>query len=267
MNGLYLYCIREKQNTAFVSPGLFEQYSAFILSVHNLEAIVSQVPMEQMDQEHIQEKAQNDLNWIKKMAQRHEAVIENAMNADGRHCPVIPMRFGTVFKSQEKVEQAVERESEKYIRCLTSLKYKQEWSAKVYIVNPKPIQSEMLESDPALLLKQKQIQAMPRGMAYFFQSELKEQINVAARQRTEAYVTTVFDALSRCACLSVRGKLLEKELTSRPEPMILNAHFLIPQDAVPAFKREFEKLKTPLNGKGLLIEHSGPWPPYHFAKV
>ncbi|MFZ5516960.1 MAG: GvpL/GvpF family gas vesicle protein [Candidatus Zhuqueibacterota bacterium] len=267
MNGFYLYCIREKGDAAFSAPGLFEQNRAFALPVQNLEAIVSQVPMEQMDRERIQQKAQDDLNWIKGMAQRHEAVIESAMNADGCICPVIPMRFGTVFLNQETVEQTITHESGKYSQCLASLHHRQEWSAKLYVADPNPIQSEVLENNPVLLLKKKQIQAMPRGMAYFFQSELNEQMLVAAAQRTEAYATSVFDALAHHACQSVRGKLLEKELTGRQEPMILNAIFLIPEDAVSAFKQEVEKSRASLNDNGLQIEFSGPWPPYHFAKV
>jgi hypothetical protein len=267
MNGFYLYCIREKQNAAFAANGLFEHSQAFALRFNDLEAIVSKVPLDQLGEEQIQQKAQEDLNWIKEMAQRHEWVIEQAMQTGGEIHSVIPMRFGTVFMTRENVEQTLETEYRHYSECLTHLKQKQEWSVKLYLTDRAPFQAEVSETDPVLIRRKKEIEAMPKGMAYFFQAELNDLILKSVNEKTATCSEWVFNALEQFATFSLQGKLLEKEFTGRSDPMILNAIYLIFEEKLTAFKQEIAELHGMLKSKGIHLEFSGPWPPYHFVKV
>jgi len=267
MNGFYLYCIREKQNQKFDAKGLFENSQAFALRVNKLEAVVSEVPLDQMGQEQIRRKAQEDVVWIKEMALRHESVIEKAMKVDGQILPVIPMRFGTVFLTQENLEQTLLKDYLRYWECLNQLKLKQEWSVKLYLTDHEPFQTEILKTDPLIMSKKKEVETMPTGMAYFFQSELNDLIRKSMEIKIDSCVESVFRSLENYACLSVRGKLLEKEFTGRGEPMILNAIYLILEHNISAFKQEVAQHRATLKVKGLQLEYGGPWPPYHFSKV
>jgi hypothetical protein len=267
MNGYYLYCIREKQDEKFEAPGLFENSKAFSLPYKNLEAIVSEVPSDLLNSDQIKSKAQNDLNWIKEKAQRHEAVSEQAMKISGKIYPVIPLRFGAVFQTKQKVEQSLKECYSRYHECLGELKGKQEWSVKVYLIDHKPLEAEVMEHDQYFLAKNAEIAAMPKGMAYFFQSELNDMLSDAVKQKIEEHTQSIFDSLARFACASLHGKLLEKEFTGRQDPLVLNAIYFINEDKISGFKLEIERLDPFMKTRGLQLEYSGPWPPFHFVKV
>lgn len=266
MSGFYLYCVREKQTEKFTVEGLYKNSQAFALPVRQLEAIVSQVPLDQLGQEQIKHKAQEDLEWIKEMAQRHESVIEQAMRIDGRINPVIPMRFGTIFRNPENVAKTLTDEYRYYTECLAQLSQKQEWSVKLYLSDRTPMLSEVIEKDPMIIRKKNEIEAMPKGMAYFFKSQLDDLIQKCVTEKTKGYAKSVWSALNELVCQSLQGNILEKEVTGRAEPMILNAIFLINEKKIEAFKNTVVQLHSTMKSHGFQIEMSGPWPPYHFIK-
>jgi len=266
MNGFYLYCIREKQNTLFAAEGLYAHDQAFALRYQNLEAIVSKVPLDELGTDQIRHKAQEDLNWIKGMAQRHEAVIEQAMRDGEQLQSVIPMRFGTVFLTRENVEQTLEDAYQHYSECLNHLRQKQEWSVKLYLADRAPFTAEVGEN-PEIRQRKAEIDAMPRGMAYFFQSQINDLIAKSVSGRCDACADSIFESLAPLACSKIQGKILEKELTGRSEPMILNAIYLISEDRISAFKQTVAHLQTSLEAQGVQLVCTGPWPPYHFVGI
>ena len=58
---------------------------------------------------------------------------------------------------------------------------------------------------------------------------------------------------------------MEKDFTGKIEQMILNSFYLIEETKLNDFQKKVEELKEKYNGKGIVIEMSGPWPSYHFA--
>jgi len=58
---------------------------------------------------------------------------------------------------------------------------------------------------------------------------------------------------------------LDKELTGRREPMVLNSAYLIPREKIENFKKEAEGLNQEIQAKGFYLEYSGPWPVYNFT--
>ena len=266
MNGLYLYCIREKAHQRFTTKGIEGKGKVFILPYQDLEAVVSEVPLEEFDSEEIQQKAQEDLNWIKEKSQLHEAVVEDAMRGNGNTSAVIPMTFGTIFKSREKIQQTIEEHYSEFGNLLTVLQGRQEWGVKVYLANRKALE-EIIKNNDIVKATQKKIVAMPKGMAYFFEKQMAEHISSEMTKEIENYTQDIFLALKKHAETGIKGKILDKELTGKSEPMVLNAIYLIHKKKVHNFKKEIERLSTKMQPKGFQFEYSGPWPPYNFAKV
>lgn len=62
-----------------------------------------------------------------------------------------------------------------------------------------------------------------------------------------------------------KAKLLEKDFTGIEEEMILNSFYLIEELKLNQFQKKVEELKEKHNSRGIIIEMTGPWPPYHFA--
>jgi len=117
----------------------------------------------------------------------------------------------------------------------------------------------------AIKEKEKEIASLPEGMAYFMEEELKEVISSEVDKELNNVVEGIFENLSNQAEASVKSKILEKELTGRREPMVLNAAYLVSEEKIEDFKKELENLNQKIQAKGFCIEYSGPWPAYNFT--
>ena len=81
-------------------------------------------------------------------------------------------------------------------------------------------------------------------------------------QRT---VQTVERCLTGKAEQYCRIRTLPGDLTGRSEEMLFNAAFLLPRSSQEGWLETINGLRQDVHGKGLLLELSGPWPPYHFC--
>lgn len=265
--GFYLYCIRGKADSKFSTKGIDGEGEVFTFPYQDLEAVVSEVSLEEFGSEEIKQKAQEELNWIKEKAQLHEVVIEEAMQNNGGTLPVIPMSFGTIFKSIEKIRQTLEEHYTKFNTVLAGLRGKQEWGVKVYLINLKILEEEVKNRNGALKAKEKEIAAMPKGMGYFFKKQMAELISSEVAKEIENNVDNFFLALNKQAVAGIKGKILDKEITGKSESMVLNGIYLIRERKTEDFKNEIGRLSRETGPRGFRFEYSGPWPPYNFVKV
>lgn len=273
--GLYLYCIRAKTDSKFSTIGI-DGGEIFTVPYQDLEAVVSEVSLEEFSSEEIQKKAQEDLGWIKEKAQIHEKVIEEAMKLKFPPFPlgkdplenkglktVIPMKFGTIFKTKENLEETLKKYYYQFKENLKNLAGKQEWALKVYL-NRKSFEKEIKKVSPVVQEKEKEISAMPEGVAYFMQKQIDDTVSKEADKAIENYTESFFEGLKRYAVAGTKGKILEKELTGKSLPMVLNAIFLVSEEKLEDFIKEIDKLNRDYKPKGFNFEYSGPWPPYNF---
>jgi hypothetical protein len=267
MEGLYLYCIREKIEDAPVisERGIDRNGEVFTLAYRELEAVVSKVSLEEFKSEEIQKKAKEDLSWIREKALVHEKVIEEAMRRDDKILSLIPMRFGIIFKDRERLEKTLSQDYSSIKEVLERIKDKQEWSVKVYLKDRKKIEQMIKEKSEVIKEKEKEIASLSEGMAFFMEEELKDVISEEMDKELNKIVEDLFKSIGKHAVASVRNKVLEKDLTGRREPMVLNLACLIPKEKIENFKKEAEGLNQELQAKGFYLEYSGPWPVYNFS--
>lgn len=301
MEGLYLYCVKEKNNSEFSEKGI-DGGKIFVVPYQDLpphqsqlrnggksagcskdwcgdlEAVVSEVSLEEFSSEEIQKKAQEDLNWIKDKAAIHEKVIEEAMgiNADLRRLyadqcgknprgitAVIPMKFGTIFKTRKNLQETFKKYYPKFKKTLENLTGKQEWGVKVYL-DRRFFEKEVKKTSPMIQAKQEEMASMPEGVAYFMQKQIDESVSKEADKALENYTENLLETLKEYIEAGIKGKILEKELTGKSLPMILNAIFLVSEEKLENFVKEIDKLNQEYGLKGFNFEYSGPWPPYNF---
>ncbi len=265
--GIYLYCIREKIEDAPVisARGIDRKEEVFTLPYRELEAIVSKVSLEEFGSGEIQKRSQEDLGWIKEKAVAHEKVIEEAMRKKDKVLSVIPMRFGTIFKEKTSLEEALNKDYTKIKEVLDKIRRKQEWSVKVYLKNRQKFEQVVKEKNEVIKEKEKEIASLPEGMAFFMEEELKEVISKETDRELKNIVDVLLESLKKKTADSIRNKILEKEVTGRSEPMVLNAAYLVPEEKIEDFKKEIEDLNQKMQAKGFCLEHSGPWPAYNFT--
>lgn len=263
MKGLYLYCIREKTNSRFSSEGI-DGSKVFTILYRDLEAIVSRVSLREFGSKEIQKNAQEDLGWIKEKALLHEKVIEQAMKRRKRIVNVIPMKFGVIFKTKEKLVQTLKKHYAQFRKNLENLSRKQEWAVKVYL-NRKTFEKEIKKVSPVVQKKEKEMSQLPEGVAYFMQRQIDEVVSKEADKVLRDYIKGFFEHLGKYTEVGTKSKILQKELTGKSLPMTLNAIFLVAENNLENFIKEIDKLKKENKSKGFEFEYSGPWPPYNFV--
>ncbi|OIN96246.1 hypothetical protein AUJ66_06780 [Candidatus Desantisbacteria bacterium CG1_02_38_46] len=264
MEGLYLYCIRRRIDTpfSFFRKGIDEKYEVTTFACRDLEAVISKVPLEEFDSEEIQIKAQNDMKWLREKAVIHEQVIEEAMRSEEEILPLIPMKFGTIFKEEKGLRENIDEHYEQFRTILEKLQGKQEWNIKVYLTNKKKLE-EVIKGTEAIKEKEKEIASMPEGMAYFMEEELKELLGKEIDRELKKTSEVLFERFEKIAEEVVEGKILDQALTQR-EHMVLNTSYLVKKERIEDFKVEAVWVKQEIEAKGFTLEHSGPWPPYNF---
>jgi len=265
MEGLYLYCIREKTDThCFSTKGIDGREEVFVIPLQELEAVVSNVPIEEFASEEIQKKAKEDLSWIKERAFAHEKVIEEAMGKDDKVLSLIPMGFGTIFKGKARLEEALNKDYLRIREVLDRIRGNWEWSVKVYLTDREKF-VQVIDKSEAIEKKKEEIASLPEGMAFFMEEELKEVISREMKKELDSTAEVFFECLKRQAVDATKCKILEKELTGRREPMVLNAAYLISEEKIEDFKKAAETLNQQTQANGFCLEYSGPWPAYNFT--
>ncbi len=265
-DNLYLYCVRERRANELNVTGIFNQEKVFSIVCKNLEAIVSIVPQNQFDDTDIKKKAREDINWIKEKAQLHEAIVEKAMYHSSEIYPVIPMRFGTIFKSKEKINHLLTKHYHQYSNTIARLTKKQEWSVKVYLTHQDRITDHVVSTNEFIKKEQADVAVLPKGMAYFMQKKLNEMVKNAVDDKMNQYVHDIIERLEKHSTGRHEGKLLGPEFTGKKATMVLNAILLIHEESVLDLIEAIQKLQDEMNVFGFRFEYSGPWPPYHFVE-
>ena len=179
MKGLYVYCIRTRPgvdpvqdkvgtDTEFSVKGI-DGEKVQTLVYKDLEAVVSEVCFEKFDSAEIKKKAQEDLRWIREKVQLHEEAVEQAMKKEGRIVSVIPMKFGTIFKTKEKLEETLKRYYSKFKTSLEELAGKHEWGVKVYL-NQKSFKEGIKKVSSVVREKEKELASLPKERPIFYRN-------------------------------------------------------------------------------------------------
>ena len=267
MEGLYLYCLRENAQGPLLTStrGIDGKGEVFALPFRELEAIVSEVSLEEFANKEIQRKAQEDLNWIKEKAVVHARVVQEAMRRDHILLNLIPMKFGAIFKDRARLEEVLEKDYLRIREVLERIRGKQEWSVKVYLKDRRQLEQVIKEKNETIREKEREIADLAEGMAFFMEEELKEAISEEIDKELNNIVEGLFEDLKKQAIASVKNKILGKELTGRKEPMVLNVAYLIPEEKIKDFNKEVQRLNQEIQANGFYLEYSGPWPAYNFS--
>lgn len=269
MEKLYLYCIRKKNKGAssFSAQGIDPQAEVFILSFRQLEAMVSKVSLGEFgSSSQIQKKVQDDPNWIKEKVLLHHQVIEKAMKDNGQQRSLIPMRFGIMFEQEKKLKEALKKDYSRIKKVLENLKGKQEWSLKVYLRDRRKLKKAIEADNQLIAKKQKEIDSLDEGTAFFLEEELKEIVSSQTDKQINTITKQIGSSLKKYSNQIVENKVLQKEISGRPELMVFNASFLILDEKVKQFKQQAHNLAKQIESQGLYLEYSGPWAAYNFSQ-
>jgi Gas vesicle synthesis protein GvpL/GvpF len=239
--GKYVYCIIESSEPLRFGPVGIGADPADVYSVHykTLAAVVSDAPLEVLDS-------------TRENVLAHERVNEAVM----REHTVIPMSFGTIFKTREDIVELLRSAAEAFGDVLTKMQNKLEFGLKVLWDRDQAIREVEQEDEDISRLK-KEISSQ-KGPTYFARMQYGRLIDSALQARSERYVAEILEQLREVSVASRINKPIG-------DKMIMNGAFLISRDHEAAFDAKVKSIASRFDK--LTFKYTGPWPPYNFVNI
>ena len=260
--GIYLYCLARPECLTVVRGstieqdlrGVDERYPVAALEEAGVVAVIGEVDPGEFCDQNLQ-----TLPWVGPRACRHEAVVERIMGAS----PVLPVKFGTIFRSRTSLKEFLGLHREDIVRALDELRDKAEWSVKGYL-DEGEARRIVTAADPAI---QSRVAALPPspGARYLEQKQLDAVIEAALRAWVARVTHDLHEVLALHAVASTELRCHASAVTGRPERMVFNRSFLLTSAALPDFRAVLADPLHAHKGTGLTLELRGPWPPYNFC--
>lgn len=257
--GLYLYCFFQGPSSLPPEKGIDGEHPTFVLSYRDLGALVSPVPLDEYNEEVLNQRL-NDLRWLTPKVKRHEELIRSVRET----CPVIPVKFGTLYTRTERVMELLRDRCEELGSFLEFVRDKEEWGVKVYVDEEAYRQRVEGKSDLVREFDQK-LSSTTSGAAYFLKKKRDGLVQQEVLRLLDHLSGEIYQQIAPCSVEGRRNKWLSKEATGRKEEMILNAAFLLKRPELELFQRKIDEIAACDESSALFFEVSGPWPPYNFC--
>ena len=251
---VYLYCVTDKKPKI---NGLGN--NLYSICNNGLYAVAGRVEQLEFGEEGLK-KNLADFEWVKTRASLHEKIIERVMSSTN----VIPFKFATMFNTDNSLKAMLEQYNQEFKAILQKLQNKEEWGVKVYCDKEK-LNESLINEDAEVLKIENEIKSAPVGKAFFLKKKKNELIENTLCEKINDCGQESFELLKELSFEAHINRLLPREVTGREDDMVLNSAFLVDKDEADNFQNMVDILKMHCEGKGFLIDCTGPWPPYNFC--
>ena len=216
----------------------------------HLAALLSRVPLDEYGDEQLRRHLE-DINWLERVARAHEAVQQGAM-AQG---PLVPLRMCTIYRDLGGVRRILQDQADLFTDNLAAVEDCSEWGVKVFldlrrIPAPSPAVPEGGGSSGADYLAGRQRE----------RDRVKDVDELSLRAAEE-----VHRAVSVLARQERANPVQRAEAHGRDAEMILNQAYLLEDERIEQLQSTVAELSERWAPQGLLVELTGPWPPYNFV--
>jgi Gas vesicle synthesis protein GvpL/GvpF len=225
---------------------LMREHKPTLIEAGELTAIASRVPLDEFAEEELPARL-NDPAWLAEKVTAHEDVLEHALAVT----PVVPLRFGTIYRDEPAVRRFLTENEEGLQEALGRVGSFVEVGVKAYLDHER-LQRVLVAEPPG----DGPAEATGTGRAYL----LRRQSERRAREEAEAFA-------AECAAAShaaVAAAAAESR-TNAPtlDGMILNAAYLA--ESVAAVEAAVATLRERYGPYGVRYDVTGPWPAYNFV--
>ena len=257
--GFYVYGIVLQNEMELPQRGMDPEAPVRLFHCEKIAAVVSEVPLAEFGESALAQNLKN-MEWMKEKIWAHEKVLESVM--DSR--TVIPLKFGTIFLSEERLEKVLRDSYEAFGELLEKLEGHSEWAVKVY-GHSEGLKASVEKGNPRVQAILNEMAGKPAGVAYL----LKKKLETALAEETDVEkgrrLQEIFNRLSAHASDGKLGELSPRELTGKEMPMIFNGIFLVAKEKLAPFTQEVASLKKELSDLEWEFQQVGPFPPYNFS--
>src|SRR5437667_2675392 len=241
--GRYVYGIVEtKEHLSFGKIGIGGAGEpVYTVNHQDIAAVVSKTPVAIFDP-------------TRENALAHEHVIEAVM----KNHTIIPMSFGTVFRTAEDIREVLKSIYPSLKDVLYQMAGKLEFGLKVNWDRDQIIE-DIKHEDEEIRQFHQEIVRKHLQSTYLARMQLGRMIDKALAERSISYVREIYEGL-RNVCVASRD--------NQPigDKMIMNAAFLVERQREAQFDNAVNKIARKY-GQRLKFKYTGPWPPYNFVNI
>ncbi|HEX2164929.1 MAG TPA: GvpL/GvpF family gas vesicle protein [Thermoanaerobaculia bacterium] len=240
-SGKYVYCIIPTSGSLSFGPiGIgAEPADVHTVPYREIAAVASDTPLEVYDP-------------TRENVLAHERVNEAVM----RRYTVIPMSFGTVFKTQDDIVELLRSAYDAFSDVLEKMKGKLEFGLKV-LWEPEQVIQEIEQEDENVRRLRQEISDQ-RGSTYFARMQYGRLVDSLLQERSEQLAGQILAELKGVSVASRVNKVIG-------DKMILNAAFLVHRDRESDFDARVKEIGA--QHSKLNFKYTGPWPPYNFVNI
>jgi Mg2+ and Co2+ transporter CorA len=241
--GKYVYCVVKTDQERDFGPIGIGEGGRRVYTVHHkdLAAVVSDTPIRIYDP-------------TRENVLAHELVNETVM----REFTVIPMSFGTIFRTRSDIVELLKSTYRAFDDVLEKMRDKIEFGLKVLWDRDKVIR-RLEEEDEEIRRLKNEITGNAQSSTYFARMQLGRLVESALEGSANSYVMDIHESLKPVAVASRSNKPIG-------DRMIMNGAYLVERtreqefdEAVKSLSRKYEEL--------LSFKYTGPWPPYNFVNI
>ncbi|PIR72189.1 MAG: hypothetical protein COU41_00835, partial [Candidatus Nealsonbacteria bacterium CG10_big_fil_rev_8_21_14_0_10_36_228] len=243
----YLYCIiKEKAPRKFNILGQ-EEKEVYTINEDGLAIAVSDTPKE-------------EYSFIKEHLTGHQKVIEEIMKEG---YDVLPVRFGTIAKSEEDVkEKVLKSERKRLLETFPIVEGRVELGLRAFWKDMSSIFQEIVKEDPEIQRAKREVQKNPLQLKVASVGEL---VQKSLDLKREKEASKILSPLKKLAVDFKERKLLRSRDVMK-DSMILSSAFLVSKEneiefdkRVRAFSEEYDKR--------IRFIYMGPIPPFNFVEL
>ena len=231
--------------SAWTPPPMFGVADSVVhaLRYGDVAVLASAVPGEEFSAAALEHRLE-DLEALAELAQAHDRVLQTALATTD----VAPLRMCTLYASRGALEDMLRAKAPHFEQLLAWLRDKREWGVKGFLAPaaaPEPVAA------PA------------SGAEYLARRRAERERAEGGSAAAESAAAAVHHALAVRAAAATLAPPQDRRLTGRPTEMILNGSYLVPRPETETFARLVDEQRR--RHEGLVLELTGPWPPYTFV--
>lgn len=189
----------------------------------------------------------DDPRWLAEVATEHQRVLNDVV----RDTDVLPLRLPAMYRDEMHLHEMLSTEGPLLRAALESMHNHVEWAVHLYFTGER----EEPTSRPT------------SGTDFFRQKSDLATRKERSRAAREQQVRDAYGALADVSRQSVANPPQDSALTGRREPMLLNSAHLVCRNHEKLFFACVEEVAQRLAPAGIIVEVTGPWPPYNFVEL
>ncbi len=228
------------------------------VSCGELAAVISDVPQ---TEDGAIEDIWRDSERVKHVVLDHHRVLRTVGNC----CTVLPLRFGAVFSSDDRVAVMLAAQRRRLCEALERIDGAREWGIQVFC-DRAALRGRLREQAPAIRAAREQIAATTAGRAFFLRHKLELALDAEAQNAIDRCVADCLTSLRSAARATAKLKTQAPALHGQPHEMVWNGAFLVARECEDHFFDLIAKLKHTYGSSGFDCGCTGPWPPSSFAE-